>query len=115
MRASAGPSDAAGGGAVGRSVVPLDAIVADLDKKIVAPSAVLMEASSGRIVWERDADRPRPIASVVKIMTLILVMEALERGDIRLTDVVTASEHVSSMEGPRSGLRWARGCPWRTW
>ena len=89
---------------LGAASSPLDAIVADLDKKIVAPSAVLMEASSGRIVWERDADRPRPIASVVKIMTLILVMEALERGDIRLTDVVTASEHVSSMGGSQIWL-----------
>jgi D-alanyl-D-alanine carboxypeptidase (penicillin-binding protein 5/6) len=83
---------------------PVEAIAAELNKKIVAPNAILMEASSGMVVWERAADVAKPIASVVKIMTLTLVMEALAKGDIKLDEMVIASEHVSSMGGSQIWL-----------
>lgn len=83
---------------------PVEAIAAELNKKIVAPNAILMEASSGMVVWERAADAAKPIASVVKIMTLTLVMEALAKGDIKLDEMVIASEHVSSMGGSQIWL-----------
>lgn len=67
-------------GICGAQSAPLAAMSLDLDKKITAPSAILMEASSGRVLWEKNADVARPIASVVKVMTLTLVMEALEAG-----------------------------------
>ncbi|NLH87645.1 MAG: D-alanyl-D-alanine carboxypeptidase, partial [Firmicutes bacterium] len=50
------------------------AMSSDLDKRITAPAAILVEASTGRVLWEKNADVGRPIASVVKVMTLILVM-----------------------------------------
>ncbi len=83
---------------------PVEAIAAELNKKIVAPNAILMEASSGMVVWERAADVAKPIASVVKIMTLTLVMEALAKGDIKLDEMVIASEHVSSIGGSQIWL-----------
>ena len=66
---------------------------------IEAPSAILMEASTGRIVYEKNADEQRNLASVTKIMTILLIFEALESGKLSLEDKVTVSEHAASMGG----------------
>lgn len=70
-----------------------------LDASITAPSAVLMEASTGTILYEKDAHTRRHPASITKIMTLILIFDALEKGSIQLTDTVTVSEHAAGMGG----------------
>lgn len=62
-------------------------------------SAFLMEAATGTVLYEKNADEPLPPASVTKIMTLLLIMEALSDGKIALTDEVTASERASEMGG----------------
>jgi D-alanyl-D-alanine carboxypeptidase (penicillin-binding protein 5/6) len=67
--------------------------------EINAKSAVLMCANTGQFIFENDSHTKRPIASVTKIMTMLLVMEALEQKKISLDDVVTASEHACSMGG----------------
>ncbi len=67
--------------------------------EISAPSALLMEASTGQVVFEKDADSKRPPASVTKIMTLLLIFDALEAGKIKLEDEVTTSEFAASMGG----------------
>ena len=64
-----------------------------------APSALLMEASTGTILYEKDSDTPRPPASVTKIMTMLLIFDALEEGKIHLDDTVPVSEHAASMGG----------------
>ncbi|MDO4292225.1 MAG: D-alanyl-D-alanine carboxypeptidase family protein [Eubacteriales bacterium] len=66
---------------------------------VAAPSAVLMEVSTGKIIYEKEADRVCSPASITKIMTLLLIFEALEKGQIRLTDEVITSEHAQSMGG----------------
>ena len=66
---------------------------------ISAPSAVLMEASTGTVIYEKDADTARPPASVTKVMTMLLIFDALEAGSIHLEDEVTTSEYVASMGG----------------
>ncbi len=67
--------------------------------EISAPSALLMEASTGQVIYEQDADSKRPPASVTKIMTLLLIFDALESGKIKLEDEVTTSEYAASMGG----------------
>lgn len=69
------------------------------EPEIAAPSAILMEASTGKVIYEKDADTKRPPASVTKVMTLLLIYEALENGTITKEDVVTTSEYASSMGG----------------
>ena len=69
------------------------------DDEVKAPSAVLMEAQTGKILYEKNAHEVRACASITKVMTLLLVMEALDSGKIGLQDTVTASEHASSMGG----------------
>ncbi len=62
-------------------------------------SAILIEAKSGTVLFEQNADEALPPASVTKIMTLLLVMEAIEAGKISLSDTVAASAHACSMGG----------------
>ena len=62
-------------------------------------SAVLMEASTGEILYATNENEPLPPASVTKIMTLLLVMEAIEAKKINYTDMVSASENACSMGG----------------
>lgn len=67
--------------------------------EVSAPSYVVMEASTGQIVCEQDADTKRSPASITKIMTLLLIFEYLESGRIHLEDKVTTSAHAKSMGG----------------
>lgn len=64
-----------------------------------APCAIVMESSTGTVLYEQDADLKKPPASVTKVMTLLLIFEAIDSGQIALTDTVTTSEHASSMGG----------------
>lgn len=67
--------------------------------QIDSPSALLMEASTGTVLYEKDADTRRSPASVTKIMTALLIFEALESGRIQLEDEVVTSAHAKSMGG----------------
>lgn len=66
---------------------------------IQAPSAVLMEASTGQVIYEKNADEQRSPASITKIMTLILIFDALKSGKINMTDEVVTSAYAKSMGG----------------
>ncbi len=70
---------------------------ADFESQV--PSAILMEASSGEILYEKNADEMRHPASVTKVMTLLLVFEAIGNGKIMMQDTVTVSERAASMGG----------------
>ena len=67
--------------------------------EISAPSGILMEMSTGTVLFEKDADTARPPASVTKIMTMLLIFDALENGTISLDDEVSTSEYAASMGG----------------
>lgn len=71
---------------------------------IQAPSACLLEKTTGQVLYEKNAHERRLIASVTKVMTLLLVMEALDDGTIALDDMVTASSHAASMGGSQIWL-----------
>lgn len=66
---------------------------------IAAPHAILMEASTGTVLYEKDAHTAVPPASVTKIMTMLLIFEAIEDGKIGLDDTVVVSERAASMGG----------------
>lgn len=76
-----------------------DAQAALSGPEVAAPSALLMEASTGQVLYEKDADQARRPASITKIMTLILIFDALESGKIRMDDLVTTSAYAKSMGG----------------
>ncbi|MDR3586577.1 MAG: D-alanyl-D-alanine carboxypeptidase [Desulfosporosinus sp.] len=64
-----------------------------------AASAILMDAASGQILYEKDAHKELPPASVTKLMTLLVAAEAVASGKVKLTDKVTASENASKLGG----------------
>lgn len=67
--------------------------------EIESPRAILMEASTGTILYEKEADSQAHPASVTKVMTMLLIMEALEQGKITLDEEVVTSAHAKSMGG----------------
>ena len=67
--------------------------------EVAAPSALLMEASTGQVIFEKNADEQRRPASITKIMTLILIFDAIDSGKIKMTDEVVTSAYAKSMGG----------------
>ena len=71
---------------------------------LTSPSAILCEASPGRVVFEKNADERRPVASVNKVMTILLTLEALDEGRVSAQDQVTVSPRAASMGGSQAFL-----------
>lgn len=69
------------------------------EETITAPSAILMESSSGKVLFEKNPHEQRPCASITKVMTMLLVCEAIDSGKLSLDDTITASAHAASMGG----------------
>ena len=78
-------------------LVPVEGQAAGLE--IEGKSALLMEVSTGRVLFEQNAGEALPPASVTKIMTMLLIMEAIDSGKIRWEDTVTASETAAAKGG----------------
>lgn len=76
------------------NVLPVRAVT-----EITAPSAILLEASTGQVIYEKNATERRSPASITKIMTLLLIFEALSEGKVSLQDEVVTSAHAKSMGG----------------
>lgn len=74
-------------------------VYADEPVQVDAPSALLMEMSTGQILYAKNEEEMLPPASVTKIMTMILIFDALEEGKIQLEEEVTVSEFAASMGG----------------
>ncbi|QYR19967.1 D-alanyl-D-alanine carboxypeptidase [Paenibacillus sp. sptzw28] len=66
---------------------------------VSARSAILMDADSGTIIYEKNSHDRLPPASITKVMTMLLIMEALDEGRIQLTEKVSTSEYAASMGG----------------
>lgn len=80
------------------SVIPVMA-EGESDMGLKAKSAILMEESTGNVLYESNPDERVPIASVTKVMTMLLIMEAVDSGKITLDDMVTVSENAMSYGG----------------
>ena len=83
----------------------------DTAVEVTAPSAILMEMTTGTVLYEKDADTARPPASVTKVMTMLLIFDALAEGKIQLEDEVTTSEYASSMAALRSSWKREKSRP----
>lgn len=64
-----------------------------------AKSAIMIEASTGKIIYEKNADEQLSMASMTKMMTLLLIMENIENGNLKWDEMITTSEHAASMGG----------------
>ena len=86
--------------------VPAPCFAAVDEKTVEAPSAVLVSADTGAVLFEKNAHDRRSPASVTKLMTMLLVAEALDTGKIKLTDTVTGSATQPPRAAPKSGWKW---------
>lgn len=77
----------------------LPAVSVKADVAVSSPSVILIESSTGQVIYELNSAERRSPASITKIMTLLLTFEALDSGKVSLTDQVLTSEHASSMGG----------------
>ena len=75
--------------------------------EVSAPSAILMEKETGTVLYAKDEHTAREPASVTKIMTLLLTIEAIDSGALSYDDYVTGSAHASSMGGSQIWLEHA--------
>ena len=69
------------------------------EPELLSRAGIVMEASTGTVIYEKNAHEVLPPASITKVMTLLLIYEAIEAGDITMDTVVTTSEHAASMGG----------------
>lgn len=67
--------------------------------EISAPSALLMDYATGKVIYEKNPDEKLPLASVTKIMTMLLAMEEIEKGRMNYDDIITATAHAKSYGG----------------
>ncbi len=79
--------------------------VSAADMNIPAKSAVLMDVETGRLLYEQNAHEPLPPASVTKVMTMLLIMEAIDSGRIGWDDQVVASEAAAAKGGSQVYLK----------
>lgn len=79
-------------------------IKAEAPITLTSPSAILCEASTGQVIFEKNADERRPVASVNKVMTILLTLEAVDEGRVSLEDQVTVSPRAASMGGSQAFL-----------
>ena len=71
---------------------------------LTSPAAILAETDTGTIIFEKNADERREVASITKLMTALLVLEALDRGDVKLSDSVQVSQNAAAMKGSQALL-----------
>jgi D-alanyl-D-alanine carboxypeptidase (penicillin-binding protein 5/6) len=73
--------------------------------EVKAKAAILLEPQNGQILFAQNEHRRLPPASVTKVMTMLLVMEAVDRGKLKWTDMIPASTRASQMGGSQVYLR----------
>lgn len=71
---------------------------------LTSPSVILAETATGTVIFEKNADDTREVASITKLMTALLVLEALDRGDVQLNDQVQISRNAAAMKGSQALL-----------
>ena len=88
-------------------MAPASMLAVSAQMELSSPSAILMEASTGTVLFEKNPDEVRSPASITKIMTLLLIFENLEKGRIHLEDEVSTSAYAKSMGGSQVFLEEA--------
>ncbi len=89
-------------------LLPMTAAAAPLEdgtpQNFTSPAVILAETATGTIIFEKNADERREVASITKLMTALLVLEALDRGDVALSDSVQVSQNAAAMKGSQALL-----------
>ena len=86
-------------------LLPMGVRAVAVEKEVGGKSAVLMDAATGTVLYEKNAHEPLPPASVTKVMTMLLIMEAIDSGKISWNDTVTASDTAAAKGGSQIFLK----------
>lgn len=86
---------------------------ANVPLELTAASAMLLEAETGTVIFEKDADEKRPVASVTKLMTLLICLEELEAGRLKWEDQITVSQNAAGQIGSQALLDAGAAYPLR--
>ena len=86
------------------AAVRAEPLEAEIPMTLSSPGAILMEPTTGTVIFEKNADERRPVASVTKVMTILLTLEAIDEGRMDAGDEVTVSEHAQGMGGSQAFL-----------
>lgn len=81
------------------TVFNVPVVCAEGEPELTAPSAILMENSTGKVLYDKNSHERRPMASITKIMTMLLAMEEIDAGRMKYDDIITGSAHAKSMGG----------------
>ena len=79
--------------------IPIIVYAEDIDLAQNAKSAILMDASTGKVLYEKNADEPLAPASMTKLASMLIIMEAIDDGSLKLSDKVTISKEAADMGG----------------
>ena len=86
----------------------------EVDMDIQSKSVVLMDVGTGKVLYEKNKDEKLPLASVTKVMTILLILEAVNNKTINMSDMVTISDYASKMGGSQlfmeEGDTFCTGC-----
>ncbi len=89
-------------------LLPLTASAQPLEEgqpmTLTSPAAILAETATGAVIFEKNADERREVASITTLMTALLVLEAIDRGDVKLADQVQVSQNAAAMKGSQALL-----------
>lgn len=86
------------------AAAPAAAVLAEEDTMVAAKSSLLMHADTGTVILENNADARHPIASMCKIMTLLLTFEQIDKGELSMDQDIFVSEHAAGMGGSQAFL-----------
>lgn len=82
-------------------LIPLGVFAQDLNLAPDAKSAIMIEASTGEVLYSKNANQRMAPASMTKIMSLILIMESIENGNLNWNDIIVVSKNAASMGGSK--------------
>lgn len=86
------------------SAAQAEAMEEEIPLSITAPSVMLLECNTGAVIYEKNADQKRPVASVTKLMTALIVLEQLDRGTVKLNDRISVSPYAAAVTGSQALL-----------
>lgn len=86
-------------------LIPINKVYSEMNLAEGAKSAILIEASTGEILYQKNAYEKLPPASMTKMMSMLLIMEEIEKGNLKWDEMITASDKAASMGGSQIFLK----------
>jgi len=90
---------------------PINTYAAQKDIDQFSKGSILIDQDSGRVLYEKNPDEKLPLASLTKMMTFLLAIEAIEKGDVKANDIITIDKSIESVKGSTYKLKAGEKVP----